>query len=158
MDLKFIEICMKIWDFRKNPNFFSKTQDFGFSGASEIFAKSQHFAKIRNFCENVRFLRKSEIFDSIRDDNMIFAKVRDFRQKFDFVCKNIRFSRKYWIFAKIRDFRENLGFSRNSENVTKIWDWSKTYKPQFTNLNYQRCHYLYLTPPWISILPHLRSS
>ena len=49
--------------------------------------------KIRDFHENSRYSRKSEIF----------AKIRDFRL-------NPRFSRKSRIFKKIPDFRENPRF------------------------------------------------
>ena len=53
--------------------------------------------KISDFCKNLGFSRKSQIF----------AKILDFHE-------NLGFLRKSRIFAKISDFCENLGFSRKS--------------------------------------------
>ena len=72
------------------------------------------FPKIASFCENIKFLRKSQVFAKICYVlNLIFRKIRVFANIWSFFMK-------FLVFAKISSFRQNFEFSQKKTFLAKI--------------------------------------
>ena len=107
------------------------------------------FPKIASFCENIKFLRKSQVFAKICYVlNLIFRKIRVFANIWSFFMKflvfakissfrqNFEFSPKFRIFAKISSFRQNFEFLPKFRVFAKISNSYSNQLDQFPNIQF----------------------